>query len=217
MLGRVVELLGLVEKSCVVCGLDFKMGSQGYICDECLNDITPGVVPCREHSEFIESCRVFSAYEGVLREALRTLKFRSVKPLAYELGKRFSAHMKEFIEEVRPDLISYVPVHTFRMWNRGFDHNVALLEGAEIEFTSLLNRVKHSAPLASKGKEERIKAVSGAFSLIREKVSLIENKRILVFDDILTTGATSSQVGELLMSYGAMSVYFYFLAKEGVN
>jgi len=69
--------------------------------------------------------------------------------------------------------------------------------------------------LASYGKDKRSEVLKGAYRVKRERVDGIEGKKILVFDDILTTGTTCRSIAELLLSLGADEVLFYFVAKEG--
>ncbi len=163
----------------------------------------------------ITTYRVFGKYEGLLAHLLRLIKFRSVKPLAEELGRSIDKHLKEFMEEVQPDIITFIPVHPFRYWRRGFDHNREILSAAGIDFSSVLFRRKHSRPLAGLSKEERFKVVKDSFGVKEEFIDSVHGKRVLLFDDVVTSGATSTTVAELLLSLGVKDVFFYFLAREG--
>lgn len=165
--------------------------------------------------EFISSYRIFGLYEGVLSHIIRLVKFKSVRPLAYKLGEAIREHIKEFIRETQPDIVTYVPTHFFRRWRRGFDQNEEILVSAQVDFTALLFRAKYSKPMARLRTEQRFSAVKNAFRVRQEFLDYIESKKILVFDDILTTGATSTHIAELLLSVGALEVHFYFLASEG--
>ena len=214
MLGRVLDLLRLTERDCIVCGNEVDFSDQGYVCEECLKTISPVHPMDYTPLEWISSYRVFGRYEGVLMECIKVLKFRSVKPLADVLGRSMENHIKEFIEDIDPDITTYVPVHLRRWWSRGFDHNREILKGAGIEAKKMLIRVKHSKPLAQIDKTGREKAVKDAFRVQKDLLEGVEGKTILVFDDILTTGSTAKSVAETLMSLGALRVHFYFLARE---
>jgi len=215
MLGTLLYLSGLSERRCCVCGLDFFDREQGYVCGECLRDIRPHHPTLYGRLEWVSSWRVFGRYEGVLGEVIRLVKFRAVRPLARKLGEIVREHMLDFIGEVKPDLITWVPIHPLRFWNRGFDHNLEILKGVGVEAKDLLVRVRYSKPLASVGgREERMRRVRGAFRVRREMVDEVEGKRILLFDDVLTTGSTASSVAEHLLSLGVEEVFLYCLAKE---
>ncbi len=215
MLGRLLSDLGLAETACSNCGSGVEDGRQGYLCERCLGELKPHHPIDYRRLEYITSYRVFGVYGGVLAEVLRLIKFRSVRPLARILGEAVREHMGEFVEETSPDLITFVPVHLLRFWGRGFDHNREILRGSGFDFEEVLLRLRYARPLASYGKEERMRMVRGAFGIRKEYVDKLEGKRVLVFDDILTTGATSRSVAESILSVGASEVFFYFVAKEG--
>ncbi|WP_147425011.1 ComF family protein [Hydrogenivirga caldilitoris] len=207
--------MGLSEDSCLICGGEIAHLEQGYVCEGCLMEIKPYHPFNYEKLGLISRYRVYGRYESTLAEVIRLIKFRSVKPLAYTLGERISGHLGDFLEEAKPDILTYVPVHSWRLWSRGFDHNRVLLEGAGVKYDSLLLRRKHSKPLAYYEREKRFVTVKDAFGVRKELADRVEGKKILVFDDVLTTGATSTTICELLLSLGAEDVFFYFLAKEG--
>ncbi len=192
VLGRVLTLLGLTESTCLVCGGELDDPEQGYLCTACLEDIKPSHPMDYEDLSFTERYRIFGRYEGVLSETLKLIKFRSVKPLAHRLGEVVSENLLEFIGETEPDLITYVPVHRWRFWKRGFDHNEEILKGARVQPEQILYRRKHSKPLASYGREDRFRAVKDAFGVRDAYLEKIEGRRVLVFDDVLTSGATAS-------------------------
>ena len=214
MLGKLLSLSGLSESRCSICGIEFSGEDQGYICPDCLGDIKPHYPFEHTRLEWISSYRVFGRYEGVLAEVIKLIKFRRVKPLASSLGRIVKKHMEEYIKETEPDVITWVPLHPFRLWNRGFDHNREILKGVGVGAEDILIRVRYSRPLASLGREERAKKVRNAFRIKKEFIDAIGGKRILVFDDVLTTGATASSVAEGLLSLGAEEIIFYFLARE---
>ncbi len=213
---RIIDLLGVAENTCEVCGLEFSPEEQGYICNSCLEEIKRNYPIEKKDLSFISDYFVFARYEGVLKEVLRLYKFKSVKPFSKILAEKIRDSFFNYCEEIKPDLITYVPVHIFRYWSRGFDHNREILKALNVSFENILIRVKHSKPLANiKGKEKRLKAVKGAYKVRKSKIDLIEGKKILIFDDIITTGSTAESVSEELMSLGADSVYFFFMAQEG--
>jgi len=216
MLKTVLEALGLTHRVCSCCGKIVSDTTQGHICNDCLSSIKPLHPINYGKLQFVSSYRMFAKYEGMLAQTLREIKFKSVLPLARILGGKIKNHLGEFLGETKPDLITYVPVHTFRFWKRGFDHNEEILKGAGVNFQRVLLRRKHSKPLARLSKDERVKVLKDAFGVRKEFIDLVESKRVLVFDDILTTGATSTSVAELLLSLGAEEVYFYFVAGERV-
>ncbi|MDQ7038105.1 MAG: hypothetical protein Q9N26_02740 [Aquificota bacterium] len=215
MLGRFLSSSGLAEDRCVICGAYADDPYQGYLCGNCMDGIKRDISirPDRKLPQ-VQGFRVFSRYEGVLREIIRLVKFRRVVPLARRIGKAVAEDIGEYAELVSPDIITFVPVHIFRRWGRGFDQNEEILRGAGVEFENVLVRVKYSRPLARLSKSRRTASVRGAFRVRTRWRERIHGKRVLVFDDVITTGSTAVSVAETLTGAGASSVYFYFVAYE---
>jgi len=125
MLGKILRKLGLDWDQCALCGESTDMSSQGYLCSSCLSGIKPEIPSLRDPLPYVSAYRIYASYEGVLAEALRLIKFRSVKPsvkpLAHFLGKRIARDLGNFAREVSADILTFVPVHPLRYWARGFE------------------------------------------------------------------------------------------------
>jgi len=212
LLGELLDLLFLSERSCTYCGKSFKAKEQGYLCRGCLSSVRPfeGFKDLLL-SEEVEGADFFGLYEGVLREALLLYKFKGVKPLGKVLGEKVASPLKAFAEEVSASLLTFVPSHPLRRWKRGYDHNEEMLRASGLPFVKLLKRVRYAPPLAGMSREKRREVLRGAY----EALWVPEGASVLVFDDVLTTGATAREVAKALKEAGAGAVYFYFLALEG--
>ncbi len=158
----------------------------------------------------VEGYEFFTKYDGVARELILLYKFHSVKPFAKVIANKIREDFQAFTREVKPDLITFVPVHFFRWWTRGYDHNEEVMKHLNIPYKKLLKRVKYSRPLARYKKEKREKVISSAYRVVEP----LKGKSVLVYDDILTTGSTAREVAKTLKSAGASKVYFYFFLKE---
>lgn len=211
-LGELLDLLLLSERRCTYCGKSFKARDQGYLCGGCLSSIKPyeGFKDLLLTEE-VEGADFFGLYEGPLRESLLLYKFKAVKPLGKVLGRKVASPLKAFAEEVSASVITFVPAHPLRKWKRGYDHNEEILRASGLPFIKLLKRVRYAPPLAGMGREERKKALKGAYRALW----VPEGASVLVFDDVLTTGTTAREVAGVLREAGAGAVYFYFLALEG--
>lgn len=213
MIGFLLDSLNLVERTCSWCGRYLRTAAdQGYLCGMCIKNLRPSHPVAYRRVSFVSSWKAFGRYEGLLSHALKLVKFKRVKPLARELGCAIEKHLMGFIGEVKPDLITWVPIHWRRFWERGFDHNEEILKGAGVRAEPILWRVKHAKPLASYDRKERLAVVRDAFMVEKAFLDDLEGATVLVFDDILTSGATSASVAELLLSVGVENVHFYFLA-----
>ncbi|MFN3869898.1 MAG: ComF family protein [Aquificaceae bacterium] len=209
----IFQFFGLAKDECLSCGSKFFGKDQGFICDECLKSIKPYHPMDYSHRlSYVFSYRIYGLYEGPLKHLIHAIKFENSKGLALLLGRIIREHLWEYMEEIEPDLITFPPLNLRRFWNRGFNHVENILKGAEVPCISLFKRQDMAPPLARLGKEERAKAVMG-YKVKEGFVDFIEDKRILIVDDLLTTGSTIQRLSYLLLSLGAREVHAYFVAK----
>jgi len=209
LIARLLDALLLTERSCLHCGKTFKPETQGYLCRSCLLSVRPAE-SFYEPPELpgLDGLEYFALYEGALREAVKLIKFKSVKPLACELAERFRRHLKSYLDELGVPFVTFVPTHFLRRWRRGFDHNELMLKCAGLPALKLLKRVRYARPLAGAKKEERERRVRDAFK------ALGTLERVVLFDDVLTTGSTAVEAARVLKAAGVKEVYLYALALE---
>lgn len=114
------------------------------------------------------------------------------------------------------DLLMPVPLHRWRLFHRRYNQ-AALLANALSRLSGVacrpdgLLRVRHTAPQGTKGRRERRGNVRGAFRL-RPRVA-VEGRRVLLVDDVLTTGATIEECAGVLLDGGAAAVDVLTLAR----
>ena len=103
------------------------------------------------------------------------------------------------------DLVSWVPLHWWRKWNRNY--NQAELLARRLASLSrkpcqgLLRKTRWTAPQTNLSRQGRLANVRGAFAM-RRGIS-VSGRRILLVDDVLTTGATASEAASVLRAAGA--------------
>lgn len=108
-------------------------------------------------------------------------------------------------------LVVPVPLHRWRLWQRGFNQ-AALLAREIARLTSqkmvpdILVRQKSTPSLGGLGKASRKKALSGAISINEAKANRIQGARVILVDDVLTSGATSDACVKILKQMGATHV-----------
>lgn len=116
--------------------------------------------------------------------------------------------------DASPDLILPIPLHARRRRQRGYNQSELLArplgEALHIPVDAkLLQRTRHTIPQVGLGPEERHENVRGAFAAD----SGVAGRRVLLIDDVLTTGATMTAAAEALLAAGAVSVAAYCLAR----
>lgn len=185
-------------------------------CDRCQRPLSAAAVspdgaalcgPCRQEETTFDRLRTFGAYDGELRSLIVLLKYNSVRPLARPLGEWLAALLHQHPEMAEVDVLVPVPLHPTRQRSRGF--NQAELLARELRrWTSLrvetrwLRRVKDTPSQTGLTPNQREENVRGAFS----SETSLDAARILLLDDVCTTGATLNACAQVLKRAGAARV-----------
>ena len=221
---------------CRVCGSSLHEISRIPVCASCLRAPAPFIaehfcVSCRapflnpfplDENGQCALCRLglsgfdavysYGSYEGALRKLIHLFKYSGIQPLARPFG--------EFLSRALPrehsfDLIVPMPLHWRRRWQRGF--NQAGLLAREIgrrwgvPVRNIARRTRATAPQAGLTNAKRRANVSGAFSVKRG--ARLDGMRVLLVDDVLTTGASAGACARALKGAGASHVALLTLAR----
>ncbi len=114
-------------------------------------------------------------------------------------------------EGIKPDVLTYVPLHFLRQGKRGFNQSKLLgeyiAEKMGIPLIGSMTKIKNTAPLSKAKHENRSRLVKGAYKIKSKAVETIRGKTVLLIDDIMTTGATISECTRVLKCSGAKTVF----------
>ena len=173
---------------------------------------------CRAGITEFERAWAWGEYDGALRALIHLLKYDRVSPLAEPLGALMALGLPRGSsgEAAVPDVIVPMPLHWRRRLERGFNQAELLARvvgkrtGIPVE-AGAAERRKATPPQAGLTNAQRRLNVSGAFE-VKEK-DLIRGHRVLLVDDVLTTGATASACSAALRRAGATSVSVLTLAR----
>ena len=198
-------------------GLDLLYPSRCIVCRERLTPGKPRLCrKCREHVPFAESvsipgvssCVSACRYEGRMADAVRRFKFNGRQAYASAFGELVAERIYEDLRDDY-DILSWVPLAADRMRSRGYDQ-ARLIAGAAAKdlrqslVPTLRKQRGVSRQSGTKSADARKANILGAYSVPHPEAIL--NKRILLIDDIVTTGATLSECAKTLRIAGAGSV-----------
>jgi competence protein ComFC len=158
---------------------------------------------CRHGLRGFDAAYCFGSYEGRLREWIHLFKYGRVRTLAKPLVELLAAALPrtEAFDAVVP-----VPLHWRKRWQRGFNQSELLASGIArkwgLPVRNALRRRRFTSAQAGLSNTERRKNVAAAFTSRRG----VEGQRILLIDDVLTTGSTAAACARALRGAGAVRI-----------
>lgn len=168
---------------------------------------------CSEKGHVFKSGRALYQYREMAASIYR-FKYGGRRDYASVFGKELAYYLGDYIKEIEPDALIPVPLFKKKERLRGYNQSVLLARalGAELNIKvveNLVFRIKNTKPLKLLNPEERLNNLKKAFILMENGVKL---KRVIIVDDIYTTGSTINTIAELLLSRGIEEIYFVTLA-----
>ena len=171
---------------------------------------------CRERGFAFDRARSFGVYEGSLAKAIVMLKYEEIEPLGVWFAKRLQEIAGRLPQTFAPDLVVPVPLHRTRQKERGFNQvdlfGKPLARRLGVAYRPVL--LKRKLPRPEKHLlhfDERWEAVRGAFAM--REGGRVDNFRILLLDDVMTSGATLDACSRALRDAGARSVVGLTIAR----
>ncbi len=204
----------LFPPKCAFCRRHLRRGESG-MCISC-RDTLPYRKPPREKGPaFVEAVCAPLEYEGTVREALHRYKFGGTTAYARLFGELVADCVRENLAG-EYDLISWVPLSSERLRERGYDQAMLIALAAALALDDVavetLRKTRNAAPQSGTASaDERRANISGAYEVIDPE--LVHGRRILLIDDIITTGSTVSECARTLGLAGAESVVCAALAR----
>ena len=193
----------IFPRSCQACGKSL-VRNENLVCTECLVDIPKTNFHLMRDNIlekgfygrcYIEKAAAWSYYRqgSKIQKIIHNLKYKGIKPLGPYLGRMYGLALKEsdFCDDI--DIIIPVPLHKTRRRKRGFNQTELIARGLSEAIglpviDDVLIRHKASVTQTSKQRYDRWTNVESIFALNEHTV--IEDKHILLLDDVITTGST---------------------------
>lgn len=190
---------------CPLCGIPFTGRGGDHRCG-----------PCLTHPPHFDTARAPFLYEGGIRNLIHSFKYNRQTQLRYPLALLTLEGARSFLEAHDPQLVVPVPLHRSRLRQRGFNQAV-LLGGTIARRFSLpllpdaLARTRPTEPQVELSAAERRLNVKGAFAV--NGPDRVAGKRILLLDDVMTTGSTMDECAKELKKAGAGMVIALTVAR----
>jgi ComF family protein len=216
-MGFVSALLDLLfPPRCIFCRSFLRDGKQ-FICETCRTDLPYAGAGEELHGDFFSVCVAPLRYEGTVRESLLRYKFHGATGYAEGYAELLADCIRTNLAG-RYDLISWVPLSRGRLKERGYDQSMLLALSTALALddvaVSTLRKVREAEKQSTVGSEEKRRAnIMGAYQV--EDAELVSGRRILLIDDIVTTGATLSECAGTLRDAGAADVVCAAVARAG--
>jgi ComF family protein len=173
-------------------------------------DTSDGCPKCRMDSLAFDSAFRLGPYDGELKQVVLKMKHQAGESLAESLGRVWAIHARDQFVAKKATVIVPIPLHWRRRLERGYNQSEAIASGlaAELRIPSRpgwLRRVRATTMQTSlNSPTERRENVRGAFRVSR--FSRFHGQRVLIVDDVLTTGATASEAAKSMKAAGAAQV-----------
>lgn len=204
----------LYPPRCIICHRLLDTGVK-EICSVC-DDSLPEYDAADPHVRFCERCVVTFYYDGKFRESFLRFKFSGLSQYAACYGRWMSVTIRDKLAG-QFDLITYAPVSAKRKRERGYDQSELLCRAIARELgmnvvTTLEKRVDTAAQSTIREATARSANVAGVYAPVNPE--RFAGKRVLIIDDIVTTGATLSECCRVLRTAGAERVVCAALASR---
>jgi len=221
---RIADLIleMLYPKHCIICGEILDYGTKEYTC-----------IICREKAEYVQGidyasaakaiygkdvyfddCRCVFYYEYV-KKAIEHFKFKKYKRDCVPLAGFMNEYGRENDVFENIDIIIPVPIHKERLKQRGFNHSyeIAKIIGEKNNIPveeNVLIRVRNTKPQYELSAEERKDNIKDAFKVVNAEA--VAGKRIMLIDDVFTTGGTVNECSKVLKEAGAEHIRVFELS-----
>lgn len=211
---------------CIGCGTRLE-GERHFICSHCFHHLPKydGMEPYYRACDRLAGLVPFTEYHsdlifqnpGVVRTLIHKIKYHGYPKLAYQLTKSFALHHREQGHFSDVSIVLPIPLTADRLKKRGYNQSLFIARAiAEIYQIQLVHdglvRSNSRGSQTHRDKEARWHSMQGVFSCTPNLD--LSGRRVLIVDDVLTSGATLIQAGQTVIDAGAESVSFYTLALD---
>ncbi len=222
LLRKTVDLL--FPPTCLSCGERISV-TRYWLCEQCIDKLpliandfcpkcgrpeTPADCPaCAEFRYAFDQARAVYLYEGVVKNLIHKLKYDDGMAIAPWLALRGYEYLRQREVFLDADLLTAVPLHPVRLRERGYNQS-RLIAGSLAKLmqkpysNALVVQKKYHPSQTMLTRTDRIANLCGVFKKGNQSC---RGKRVLLIDDVFTTGTTVNETAKILLAAGALKVY----------
>lgn len=182
--------------ACPTCG---KTGFQES-CDECQQWQ-------KQYPDYSFCHHALFSYDQDFKEWIQQYKFLG----DYRLCQTFVPEIRQFFAQKKDWLVTYIPLSEERFEQRGFNQALAFLQAADIKTTRLLQKTADTSPQSGKNRQQRL--ASPQVFAVTPAAEKVRNKKVIIADDVYTTGRTLFHAAEILLPYQPKQIETFSLAR----
>jgi ComF family protein len=209
LLELIQQILGIfLPSNCIICGGPM-MQNEKAVHQNCLSGLAKlddkllSSFRSELDKAFFDKIFIPFQFSSSFQSMIHNLKYRGFSKIAASFG----SYLSEYISAPEYDIITSVPLHKVRERERGFNQSALIAKyfamSTGLAFDNrLLKRKKNNVSQTSLDRKERIENVFGIFRCTRK----VENLKILLIDDVITTGSTVNACSKVLKQSGALKI-----------
>lgn len=214
-LGALLDLL--FPPRCVFCRRLLHRGEEG-ICPRCQQELPWALgAEAEQTGEFFSLCASPLWYQDQVRASFHRYKFKGVRGYSRTYGRLVAQCVQDHLAG-RYDLITWVPLSRARLRQRGYDQAMLLASAAALALDDVaaetLCKVRDTEAQSGLGKNDASRRANVLSAYQVTDPALVEGRRVLLIDDIVTTGSTLSECAQVLRTAGATDVVCAALARS---
>ncbi|WP_251369791.1 ComF family protein [Polynucleobacter sp. AP-Nino-20-G2] len=170
------------------------------------------------NSPYFDETYCLDRYHGKLQRALHQLKYQKRLACAHGLSAAWNQLMNEQIRDVQASYLLPVPLSQEKLCLRGFNQSWELARRIQCaphihQSPFILKRHHHTLHQANESRLNRHKSIQGMFYVNPKYQYQLENQTVIVFDDVMTTGATLNEIARILKDNGVSRVINWVLLR----
>ncbi|MCK5236976.1 MAG: ComF family protein [Deltaproteobacteria bacterium] len=213
---------------CSACSVEFTPPASPH-CDRCQTPFTGTIhsknlcslciKEAKKISRSFSTARSACVYDGNIRKAITRFKYHNQTEFSLPLALLTQSLVSSLANASADVIIMPVPLHKRRLKKRGFNQSLMLARrlskslSLSLDYKTLM-RVRDTTPQVELTPKERVENVKNAFGVTN--AAAIKDKKIIIIDDVYTTGATLSESAKELMSAGASDVIAVTVARTAL-